>query len=155
MDKKNIFLILGSVVILGLFWGLAVGLLFYRENSEWGEVCFAQGCFRVELADNYLKRKAGLMFRKSIGSNEGMFFIFDDEKEHPFWMKNTLIPLDIIWVNGKKEVVFIKKKAQPCTQGVCETIRPGKESRYVLEINAGLAEEMGIEVGDKLIFKKN
>ena len=61
--------------------------------------------------------KNGLMFRENMDSDRGMLFIFEKEGEYPFWMKNTLIPLDIIWINKDKEVVFISENAQPCEEG--------------------------------------
>ena len=91
------------------------------------------------------------MFRESMNLDKGMLFIFDEEKEHPFWMKNTLIPLDIIWINQDREIVFIEKNAQPCPEK-CKIIIPSKKAKYVLEINGGLADKIGIELGKKLNF---
>jgi uncharacterized membrane protein (UPF0127 family) len=80
-----------------------------------------------------------------------MLFIINEEGIYPFWMKNTLIPLDIIWINKDKEVVFIKKDFQPCTE-ICESITPDKKAKYVLEINGSLADKNNIKVGDKVDF---
>ena len=116
------------------------------------KVCFGEDCFYVEVVDTFYRRKTGLMGRGSLGRNQGMLFSFDEEGKYSFWMKNTLIPLDIIWMSERKEVVFIKKNAQPCQDGFCPSIYPDKDAIYVLEINAGLSDQMDIKTGDKADF---
>jgi len=93
------------------------------------------------------------MFREKLDSNKGMLFIFDREGEYPFWMKNTLIPLDIIWINEKKEVVFISENTQPCEKDPCLSVNPGKNAEYILEVNGGAAQKIGLNMGDTLNFK--
>ena len=90
------------------------------------------------------------MFRESLGFNKGMLFIFDKEGEHPFWMKNTLISLDIIWINQNKEIVFISENAQPCRKDPCRVIEPAEKAKYILEISGGISKEIGLSVGDKV-----
>ena len=92
------------------------------------------------------------MFREELDSNEGMLFIFNDEAAYSFWMKNTLIPLDIIWLNRGKEVVFISKNVQLCENDSCPLISSNKKALYVLELNAGMADKIGLNVGDKMRF---
>ena len=92
------------------------------------------------------------MFRENLEQDKGMLFIFQEEGEYSFWMKNTLIPLDIIWINQNKEVVFIKKNFEPCTQEVCPSVKPDKKAKYVLELNVGTVEQIGLKIGDKIIF---
>ena len=116
------------------------------------KVCFKNSCFYVEVAATPYRRQAGLMGKRSFAQNEGMLFLFDREGNHSFWMKNTLIPLDIIWMDKNKKVVFIKNNAQPCRGSFCPSMYPGKDSIYVLEINAGLCEEIGIKIGDECKF---
>ena len=95
----------------------------------------------------------GLMFREKMDADKGMLFIFEKEGEYPFWMKNTLIPLDIIWINEDKEVVFISENAQPCNEEYsCSSINPGNNAKYVLEINGGISEKIGLKIGDKANF---
>ncbi len=105
--------------------------------------------FQVELAKTPEERAKGLMFRQYLPSNQGMLFIFDQEKRHWFWMKNTLISLDMIFINQEQRVVGIVHQAQP------EKTNPlgGWKSKYILEINGGLAEKYGIKEGDKIKFK--
>lgn len=85
-------------------------------------------------------------------NNHGMLFIFEVEGNYPFWMKNTLIPLDMIWINKELEVVHIAKDVQPCKTISCPSTNPQANALYVFEINAGLAEQSNIEVGSKVTF---
>jgi uncharacterized membrane protein (UPF0127 family) len=93
------------------------------------------------------------MFCKKLAQNRGMFFVFNTEEERNFWMKNTLIPLDIIWINKDKEVVYIKNEAPPCNDTVCPIISPQAKAMYVLELNGGVCEKIGLKTGDKLDFE--
>ena len=119
-------------------------------------VCAGKHCFFVEIAKNEQEREKGLMNRTQLNEDSGMLFIFEKEGIYPFWMKNTLIPLDIIWINdsqdGEKEVVFISKNATPCKTFFCASIVPVKKAKYVLEINAGIVDKIGLKIGDILIF---
>ncbi len=105
----------------------------------------------AELAYNDADRSRGLMYREKLATDAGMLFLFRDLEIHGFWMKNTLIPLDILWLNEQKEVVYFVT-AQPCKRNPCESIVPLQKARYVLEINAGLAGKYGIRPGTKLEF---
>jgi uncharacterized membrane protein (UPF0127 family) len=106
----------------------------------------------VAVAENESERENGLMFIKSIKENQGMLFIFDYEVSASFWMKNTLIPLDMIFISKNKEVVSIQHDAQPCEKDPCTTYPSTKPFKYVVEVNAGWAKENEIEVGDKLVL---
>lgn len=88
------------------------------------------------------------MYRTNLATDRGMLFIFDSEGIYHFWMKNTLIALDIVWFNAKKEVVFIAKDVPPCSQDPCPTIKPDKNALLVLEVNAGAADKIGLKTGD-------
>jgi len=92
------------------------------------------------------------MFRKELAQNRGMLFIFEKEDIYPFWMKNTFIPLDIIWINADKEVVFLSKDNSPCKEISCLSINPQRPAKYVLEVNAGAIDKIGLKLGDKLGF---
>lgn len=106
--------------------------------------------FEVELARSPAERAQGLMYRQHMAQDRGMLFIFSENGASPFWMKNTLIPLDIIFVDAHKKIVNIVAMATPQT----ETPRmPTGNYRYVLEINGGLAEKAGIKPGDRLEFE--
>lgn len=88
------------------------------------------------------------MNREFLSGNEGMLFVFEAAGIYPFWMKNTLIPLDILWLNQNGEVVYIKEKAMPCSDS-CEEIDPKVEAEYVLEINVGEVQKHNFQLGSK------
>lgn len=123
------------------------------NNLAKGEVCFNQVCFSVEIAKTQAQKDFGLMGRESLDADKGMLFIFDKEGIYSFWMKNTLIPLDIIWINSNGKVVFIAENVQPCPFNlskalICPSIIPSARAKYVLEINAGLVEKYKLKIGD-------
>ena len=101
----------------------------------------------VEVADSPHERSIGLMYRKELLANSGMLFIFPEEEEHSFWMKNTLISLDILFIDKKNTIVFIAEKTTPFSESLITSIIP---SSYVLEVNAGYVQEHGIKIGQKI-----
>ena len=107
----------------------------------------------VEIADDSNKMEKGLMFREKLNENEGMLFVFDDESYQAFWMKNTLIHLDMIFIDKNFEIIDIKH-AVPCKAEPCAIYRSAKPARYVLEVNGGFAAKNDIKTGDKLIKNK-
>lgn len=104
--------------------------------------------FKVELAETPEQKAKGLMHREFLPVNQGMLFIFDNEKPRTFWMKNTLIPLDMVFINSNLNVVDIKQ-AVPCTKEPCELYQSAP-AQYVLEVNSGIAEEKEIKIGSKM-----
>lgn len=106
--------------------------------------------FKVEVADTFATRAEGLMFRENLPRDNGMLFIYNSEGNRSFWMKNTLIPLDMIFINSDLEIVDIQKNAQPCTNFFCKSYPSAKPAQYILEINGGLSEELGVNIGDKV-----
>lgn len=107
----------------------------------------------VEIADDNYERQQGLMFRKSLNENDGMIFIFENENYQSFWMKNTLIPLDIIFINTDLEIVDIKN-AVPCKADPCALYKSSKPALYVLEANSNFTARNDIKVGDRIIFSQ-
>ena len=103
---------------------------------------------RLELATNNELRGQGLMYRESLPRGEGMLFIFPEPGEYPFWMKNTLIPLDMIWLDTSGKIVAIRPDIPPCRADPCPTYAPDAVSSLVLELAAGEAKEHGLSVGD-------
>ncbi|MDD5044182.1 MAG: DUF192 domain-containing protein [Candidatus Omnitrophica bacterium] len=135
------------------FFVIIFGLLsVHAKASENSNVCFQNNCFYVETVKTEEARSRGLMFRNNLPIDNGMLFIFEEEGIYPFWMKNMSIPLDILWINTDKELVFISRNTPPCTKEPCPVINPGAKARYVLEINAGLSQKLGLKLGDKLRF---
>ena len=109
----------------------------------------------VQIADDNEERMKGLMFIEKLDENGGMLFIFEKEDYQAFWMKNTLIPLDMIFINDELQIVDIKN-ASPCKQDSCSIYTSNQPARYVLEINGGFAMKNSINEGDKItITMKN
>ncbi|MDO6727325.1 DUF192 domain-containing protein [Cognatishimia sp. 1_MG-2023] len=111
-------------------------------RGDWG-----QARFTVEVADNAVSRSKGLMGRSHMPSSSGMLFVYHRTDDLAFWMKNTLIPLDIIFLDEMGVVVNIHHSARPQDLTPLPSTAP---SRYVLEINGGLAKALGIEKGTQL-----
>jgi len=86
------------------------------------------------------------MGRQTLAPSAGMLFIFEDEQPRTFWMKNTVIPLDMIFLDANKTVVEVKLDVLPCVQDPCATYT-SRPAMYVLEINAGTATTRGIVIG--------
>jgi uncharacterized protein len=103
--------------------------------------------FTVELADNEAERERGLMFRKELPEGQGMLFDFHREQQVGFWMKNTLIPLDMIFIAGDGRIVSIAHSAKPLSEDVIYSKAP---VRAVLEVIGGTARRLGIEPGDRV-----
>ncbi|MFC1685530.1 DUF192 domain-containing protein [Nanoarchaeota archaeon] len=135
---------------------LLVLLLFISGCVECKEVVIntdsGEHVFSVEIADNDRERAKGLMYREEMNLDKGMLFVYEDEEIRSFWMKNTLIPLDIIFIDSDLSVVDIKEDVLPCEE-VCEGYMSLKPAKYVLEINAGLSKEMGLDIGANIELK--
>jgi uncharacterized membrane protein (UPF0127 family) len=117
------------------------------------EVCLGNHCYKVEIARTQAEQERGLMYRTCLAPDAGMIFIFGQDGDQSFWMKNTLIPLDMVWIGSDYRVVFIKHGAQPCGSDVCPSIDPGVDARYVLEVNAGETNRVGAKIGDLVTIK--
>jgi uncharacterized membrane protein (UPF0127 family) len=109
--------------------------------------------FGVELADTQQEQALGLMFRDEMPANQGMLFIFPNEAPRSFWMKNTRIPLDIMYFDKDLKLVSISADTQPCKVSRCPSYPSITPAMYVLELNAGKASELGVELGDRLTLK--
>ena len=107
--------------------------------------------FRVEIADTDQKRKTGLQCRTKMELNEGMLFIWKTEDFRSFWMKNTSIPLDIIFFNEAYEIIDISFNAKPFS---LKSISSEKKAKYVLELNEGVFDSYKLDLKDKIIINK-
>ena len=135
--------------MIKLFPILLVLMLLTGCSQVTKKVIINEKSFNVEIADNQIERAQGLMFRKELEENSGMLFLFESSGKHSFWMKNTLIPLDMIWIDENFEIAYIYENAQPCEE-TCSSIAPDKNARYVLEINSGLVEKYNFKVGERI-----
>lgn len=106
--------------------------------------------FVVELADTSEKQALGLMFREQMPDDHGMLFLFPGEATRSFWMKNTRIPLDIFYFDQELKLVSVSENTQPCRTQRCPSYPSTGPAKYVLELNAGKAAELGVQAGDIL-----
>ncbi len=139
--KYRIPFVIG-LVILGVIIYFLTGL--FHGYTKRPQICLSSGmCFDIEVVDTPASRQQGLMYREFLPEWSGMLFIFEESDLHMFWMKNTLIPLDMLWIDENFNVVNILT-AQPCTVNPCSTYNPWTSAKYVLEINAWMAAKYGI-----------
>jgi uncharacterized protein len=109
----------------------------------------------AELADTTEKRVRGLMFRTALPSDRGMLFTFPEPQQWTIWMKNTKIPLDIIWMNAEKMIVHVEQEVPECNRqdDGCPQYQPNKNALYVLEVGAGTAKRLHLTRGVTLKFE--
>lgn len=138
-----------SIFFLFLF---ASGCNHPGQAPVQNQVCSKNRCFEVEVVQKEEERARGLMFREFLDENKGMLFIFSDSRPHSFWMKNTLIPLDMIWIDYAQRIVDIIPGVPPCKADPCPVYTPKGSALYVLEVNAGLAQKAKMAVGERLEF---
>jgi len=103
----------------------------------------------IEVADDDAEREQGLMYRDSMAENAGMLFLMGIEELQAFWMKNTILPLDIMFVDSERRIVSIHQNCKPYS---LDQIQSGKPAIFVVEVNAGYTEKQGIKVGDLISF---
>jgi uncharacterized protein len=161
MKIQNIVLIILTIIL-----AITVGLLGFRyftdQNQKNSNVTTLSNAkkltlknqnkiyeFQVEIADDYEERLTGLMNRQSLGDREGMLFIFDDISQRSFWMKDTYIPLDMIFFDENNKFVSVQKNAQPClNQGYsCPGYQSDGPAKYVLEVRAGVLSDAVYDEG--------
>ncbi len=152
----GIVCLLASIVLLGFF----LFALNPQSNIQppapsqslaSPRACFASGaCLELELARSNEERARGLMFRTSLASDAGMLFVFESDDIHSFWMKNALIPLDIIWLDADSRVVGFQENVPPCTTPLCPLFSINKPSRLVLETNEGFVAENRFQIGQRV-----
>ncbi len=158
-SSKHLIRSIIIIAILGiLVYALVLGVMDIGKvkKLETQEVVIITSAGNVsvtaEIADDTQERMKGLMHRKKMGEDEGMLFIFPGEQPLAFWMKNTLIPLDMLFIDSEGVIVDIKQYVQPCKEDPCPSYPAKEKGKYVLEVNAGFTEEHNIDEGDKLII---
>ena len=132
---------------------LSLGLLLVSGcatgQDSWVEIGGKR--YAVEVADDNEERARGLMFRDELPADRGMLFVHDREEPLAYWMKNTKIPLDILYFDTQRRLVAQQRDVPPCTLGDgCPPYPSQAPARYVLELNAGQAEQLKLQVGDEL-----
>ena len=143
-----------AVILFGLLVIAAPALAAGQQTLE---IATKTGVhvFAVEIADNDAERAKGLMYRKELPEGQGMLFDFHREQEVSFWMQNTYIPLDMIFIRGDGRILRVAENAEPQSERLVPSNGP---VRGVLEVIAGTARKLGIAPGDRVahpIFKPN
>ncbi len=148
----KIYGLLASIIVVIVVLLLSIPLLKPKYSGSMAIFITEVGSveFEVEVADTSAKRTLGLMNRTNMPDNKGMVFVFDVEQIPSFWMKNTLIPLDMIFISADEKIVYIQRNAQPCRTLECDHYKPDKLVKYVVEINGGLADKLGIREGQRV-----
>ena len=110
--------------------------------------------YTIEVAADNASREHGLMDRTQMDADHGMLFVFDDDAPRAFWMKNTKIPLDMLFFDADKRLVSVQHDVQPCVADPCPAYSSGAPARYVLELNAGQSRAIGLSPGDEMTINR-
>ena len=156
-DKQRMLIFFGvlfiifSVFIINEFRSTAMNDPLQDKNF----VVINEKIIFVEVAITPEDRQRGLMERDLLEKDNGMLFVFSEEDTYSFWMKNMKISLDIIWINADGNVVYFVEGAPPCVQSPCQTYSPNADALYVLEVNPGVIDVLGIEENTEVIISLN
>jgi len=142
---KKIYLVLIAIL---LSIGLILATNYLLNHNPKNTVLIDGKQFKVELAKTDAEREKGLMNSDNLDADTGMLFIFKKSEIQTFWMKNTFIPLDIIWID-KDKIVDIAT-LDPDSPDFTPQYTPKEKAKYVLELNAGTVEENDFKIGDKV-----
>ena len=145
MRVSRLFFLLALLMVLSRTTGCQAQPKLTIATRDGREVTF-----QVEVADNPAKRELGLQYRRDLPPDRGMIFLFPGESQHSFWMKNTPLPLDMIFISRDKKIVGIVEQAVPFSLDSRSVAAP---SQFVLEINGGLSRQYGLKVGDSVRFE--
>lgn len=141
---KNIILIITPVLIIIagiLIWRL----FFYLPLSDFIKIKIANTDYKIEIASSSAQKIKGLSKRENLCPKCGMLFVFSFETELPFWMKDTLIPLDLIWLDKNGKIVDIKTANETNSSKIYQNQSP---AQYVLELNANDSQKLNLKIGD-------
>ncbi len=139
---------LRHAVLVAIVWSLSACAGARQPWVELGNQRYA-----IEIADDDDERARGLMFRDALASGSGMLFIHDAEEPQAYWMKNTKIPLDILYFDNERKLVAQQRDVPPCSLGDgCPSYPSDAPARYVLELNAGEAARLKLADGAELRF---
>ncbi len=143
-----------ALILVVLF---SIFCIFHAQNKSFAEgllpqACFKENCINLEIARTDEELMRGLQGREFLAADNGMLFIFPDSQIHYFWMKNTNIPLDMIWLDSEGVIIGIEKSVPPCLKDPCPSYGPPLASRYVLETQEGLCGQWGLHPNDKIDF---
>ncbi|MBI3190641.1 DUF192 domain-containing protein [archaeon] len=147
---KNDTLLTAAILVIAVLFLVYTSL--HYEGARYVEIdaINTTKIVLVEIANDPISYERGLMGRENLDKDSGMLFIFDDEIYRSFWMKNTLIPLDIIFVSSNYTIVDMKENFMPCDSDPCQTYSSKNPAKFVIEVNAGYVKDHEIEIGDNV-----
>lgn len=134
-------------VILSILLGTGVAHAQERVPLTIETAAGVRHAFQVEVADTDQERGQGLMYRREMAPDHGMLFVFDRPHRVTMWMKNTPLPLDMLFIGADGRIVDIHERTVPFS---LDTIAAGRRSLYVLELNGGTVDRLGLAVGDRV-----
>ena len=146
MNRKQRYWITAGLIFV---FSILISASFFLPEPN---VCFNSTCFNVEIADDFAERANGLMYRESLDEGAGMLFIFEEADRHAFWMKNTLISLDMFWLDESGTILHLESDVPVCTRkdDGCPRYQSPHKSLQILELNAGMAKKFDLAVGSQL-----
>ena len=142
------------ISIIAFIAFVILGIIYSNQKPKQGDFSFPQHNLnlQIERAENLAHQAKGLMYREKLDENKGMLFVFSNETQRTFWMKNTYISLDLIYVSKDKKIVEIKENIEPCQVDDCPTYTSENKAQYVLEVNAGFVQKNQIQIGETVVF---
>ncbi len=153
MSKIAFLMLLFAAFGYGVYENKEIPQLDSVEQSESSDIktvktSIADEDFVFEIVDTEQTRQQGLSGRLSLPDNYGMLFVFDEPDNYSFWMKDMNFSIDIIWLNESKEIIHIEKELSPETYP--QPFLPNDNALYVLEVNSGVVDNLGLEIGDSI-----
>lgn len=174
MKRNTPLVIIGTILIVLVALFLIVSNMFMHDRStppadtpapddtrevfrEDGTVTFTSadgltlGAIVVEIADNDITREQGLMGRRSMRDDRGMLFLFDRPEPRSFWMANTPLPLDILFIDANQRIINIHRNTRPFSE---ESLPSTAPAQYVVEVNGGWCDRNGVKEGDAISWRR-
>ncbi len=149
-SRRKIYILSGALVIMAVFLVFNQRASAPSKGGELIDLRINDKHFNVEVARSAAARTQGLGGRTSLNQNSSMLFVFDDEAIRCFWMKDMRFAIDIIWLDSEKRVVYQKQHVEPSTYP--ENFCSDEPARYVIELNAGVANDIGLAEDQQLTF---
>lgn len=156
ISKRTVVIIIAGVFVVATVSLFVVSALLPRTTSapkpdyQTTSITLGGQRFSARVPMTEATQEKGLSGTKSLTESEAMLFVFDKDQRWGIWMKDMKIPIDIVWLDADKHIVFVKKNAQP--DSYPEVFEPPIDARYVIEIAAGRSDDLGIQLGDRAQF---
>ena len=147
-NKKTLIKILSALIIVSI-----PAYVFFRTKTYPQRVIIDNHVIDVEVADNVILMTKGLSGHKPLDDSQGMLFVFAQPADNKFWMKDMTFSIDMVWFDADRKIIFIERGATP--ESYPKTFGPNADSQYVLEINSGIADKLGLKIGDQFSFVKS